>query len=238
MDSIEYGKTENLFNRDPATHKLIVGDLRCAEFGQIKHWLVTEKIDGTNMRVVYSPDEQRVEIRGRSDNAQIHGDLMKFMQDTFTLEKMNAQFYDFMEGDGRENSSVTIYGEGYGPGIQKGGGDYAPAKVFRMFDVMYHWRGMGYEGNGLDSWAMWETVQMIAEGLNVETVPVLMRNVGLDEVVDLVMSELTSETALLDNMRPDVIAEGVIARTDPYLFNHRGSPIKFKLKGKDIEGLA
>jgi hypothetical protein len=47
-----YGKTENLFVRDESTHKLVIGATRSPAVPQIKDFIVTEKIDGTNIRVI------------------------------------------------------------------------------------------------------------------------------------------------------------------------------------------
>ena len=146
---------------------------------------------------------------------------------------MSEVFDEFMAGDHRRGSHVTIFGEGYGPGIQKGGGDYAPAQLFRMFDVLYHWRGDGYPG-GLNSWAMQETVDMIAGRLNVDRAPVIHDALSVDEILYLVSSHLYSEIARLDGNRPDVLAEGIIARSDPYLYTQHGSRVMFKLKAKDL----
>jgi hypothetical protein len=136
IKSYEYPKTENLFKRDETTHKLIIGNFRLPEFRMINRWHVTEKIDGTNMRVIYDPGTKTVEIRGRSDNASIHPDLMRHMEEVFTVDRVSAQFDEYLGDD--PDTTVTIYGEGYGAGIQKGGGDYNQEKVFRAFDVCYH----------------------------------------------------------------------------------------------------
>lgn len=235
MISLEYPKTENLFNRDPDTHKLIESELRVPAFDQIKYWHVTEKIDGTNMRVIYCPDVHKVEIRGRSDRANIPGDLLKYMQDIFTVENLSAQFDEFMQKEGQEGSCVTIYGEGYGPGIQKSGGNYAPSKRFRMFDIMYCWRGPAY-GEGLNSWAAQETVEMLADGLGALQAPVIFDSADLWELVDFVKHLNHSHTAFEDypEQYANSQAEGIIARSDPYLFTHRGSRVMFKLKVDDL----
>ena len=52
----KYPKIETLFTRD---EKFKVTDIiRLPEFENIKKWLVTEKIDGTNIRIIYTPDEK------------------------------------------------------------------------------------------------------------------------------------------------------------------------------------
>lgn len=232
--SVEYPKTENLFQRDPETHKLIPGALRSPHFGQVKSWHVTEKIDGQNVRIVYKPGEP-ISFRGRSDRAALPRDLVEYLEGIFNPAAMEGQFAEFLTREGRDGS-VTIYGEGYGPGIQKGGGNYAPAKLFRMFDVMYHWHqtdDMGQEFY-LNSWATMETVDMISDLSADLRAPVLGEAMTLQEIVALVAFGLESKVARYDGDRPDVVAEGVIARSDPYLYTARGSRVMFKLKGEDL----
>ena len=53
---IKYPKIETLFERDKDTFK-VTDKIRLPEFEMIDNWLITEKIDGTNVRVIYSPSE-------------------------------------------------------------------------------------------------------------------------------------------------------------------------------------
>jgi hypothetical protein len=226
MESKEYPKTENVFTRNDETYKLNAFDLRLPAFGQIKTWLVTEKVDGTNMRVCYDPKAGTVEIRGRSDKANIHGTLFTHMTETFTLEKMRAQFDEYLADQVELGTTVTLYGEGYGAGIQKGGG-YSPTPQFRLFDVLYH------RYHGLESWAQWETVVLVANGIECPIVPVVSLEMSMDEIVDFVMSGPKSYVAGVDG-GSGLVIEGVVARTDPYLYTEHGSRVMFKLKGKDL----
>ena len=246
MHSISYPKTENLFKRDPDTHKLIEGELRLPEFGIPARWHVTEKIDGTNIRVVYKPATAQIEVRGRTDRATVPKDLEQWILDRLSPESLFNQFAEFM-GDERirAGACVTIFGEGYGPGIQKGGGRYADEKRFRVFDVMYHWPlgmvdddetatyGMVYK----DSWCQPSTTRMIAENLGLPLAPALFTGT-IGDIVSYVRSAIHSMTALKDKGaggRSAFRPEGVVARTDPYLYTERGSRLMFKLKGEDLD---
>jgi len=51
---IPYPKIETLFKRDETFR--VTDKLRLPEFALVREWLVTEKVDGTNIRVVYLPD--------------------------------------------------------------------------------------------------------------------------------------------------------------------------------------
>ena len=48
---MSYPKIETLFKRDEKFN--ITDEIRCPEFDNIKKWLITEKIDGTNIRIIY-----------------------------------------------------------------------------------------------------------------------------------------------------------------------------------------
>mgnify|MGYP000412235833 FL=1 len=69
---IEYLKIETPFNRDnDGTKKMIDGDFRneAVEFLKDCHWIGTEKIDGTNIGVVW--DGHHVSFQGRTERAEI-----------------------------------------------------------------------------------------------------------------------------------------------------------------------
>lgn len=127
---IQYIKIQTVYLRDPDTNfkTLLEGQYAKPEFEWLANneWQATEKIDGTNIRVMW--DGANVTINGKSDNAQIHGDLVRYLYEHFTAEKMAAQF-------GIEPTQVCCYGEGYGAGIRSGG-YYQMEKRFILFDVL------------------------------------------------------------------------------------------------------
>ena len=233
-----YPKTLNLFKRDPNTHKL-TDELARDEFGIIGKWWVTEKIDGTNIRVslvnLSNPldlpaalsnsgngAKWEVLIQGRSNNAQVPGTLLEHLKETFPLTKLmsvckNDAPYPF-----------TLYGEGYGAGIQKGGGDYRDGVNFRLFDVCVG-----------EKWLDFMNVCDIAKKLGIRTVPLLHRNLTLNGVIKRVKSDSLSEVAVSENFYDYNNSfrkqEGIVARTEPYLYDWDGKRIMFKLKIKDFE---
>jgi len=81
---LKYPKMETLFVRDE--NFKVTNKIRCPEFANIKEWLVTEKIDGTNIRIIYTT-EGKVLIRGRTDVAQIPKFLLKELERIFTVDK-------------------------------------------------------------------------------------------------------------------------------------------------------
>lgn len=227
---MEYPKTENLFNRGP-NHKCTIGDFRCPEFRAVNRWRVTEKIDGMNMRVIFHPAvlvdgseyeeelryQPKVLYRGRTDAAMIPPSLLEWLQIRLPLDKL-ASFFDH---------SVILFGEGYGGSIQRGSG-YRPTPAFRLFDVFY---------NDYQYFATAEELEAIAAGLAIPVAP-LLGVLTTDEVVELVQAgkadpDSCALTAHSDGSSQDPF-EGVVAVSDPVVFDRYGNRIKFKLKVKDL----
>jgi len=215
---MEYPKIETLYNRDMDTFK-VTRELRCPEFGLIERWALTEKIDGTNVRIFLKADGS-VTFGGRTSKAQMPTHLLEYLQATFPAEKVAAAF--------DHGTEATLFGEGYGPKIQKGG-NYSPVVRFRLFDVVV--LGLG----GRPWWLEWDDVEDVAGKLGIETVPVVHVYDGpltWDGLRGLVGSK--SIVARLDEGDPDHIQEGIVARTRPMLLTRRGYPLRWKLKVKDF----
>lgn len=233
--------------------------------------IVTEKIDGTNVRLLLQrgPQGFYAEIRGRSDNANLP--ISKGKTEADLLREIWGYGFDRPVAEGEEVPlcnllvhaldqiepertdtlyTMAVYGELYGPGIQKVGGSYGPRKTIRIFDVKTHRvdveegaeRGYlaGQDVYRISSgyWRPWADVQKVAEALGLQTVPQL--RIGGNprwtegEIVDYVEDECYSRVAFESTEMWSVPAEGVVARTDPYMFDSRGHRIMFKLKGKDL----
>lgn len=229
-----YPKIETLYNRDPDTFKVIPGSLRQPEFGLVDKWLVTEKIDGTNIRVhielggvsagmVAAGDiiDTKVTFHGRTDKAQMPPFLLKELQRLFPPDRFDGVFEDDVE-------EVTLFGEGYGAKIQKGGGDYREGVSFRLFDVVVY-------GDERDWWLTWDSVEDVAEKLGIQTVPVLETGAELKHSAGRVSGRsivaFEEKTQHFEHLREQ---EGIVARTDPPLFDRRGHRLIWKLKAKDL----
>lgn len=153
-----YPKINTLWKRDFSNHDIVIpGQFAQTEFEDLRgaRWEWTEKIDGTNIRLyrtVTDPGIQggtQVTIGGRTDRANIPAPLYK------ALEPIAARIRDFAWND---DTPVTVFGEGYGAGIQQGGG-YREKPGFIVFDIKIG-----------DVYLARETVQNIASGLELETV--------------------------------------------------------------------
>jgi ATP-dependent RNA circularization protein (DNA/RNA ligase family) len=210
----EYPKIETLYDRDERTHKVIPGKIRLPEFDLVSRWMVTEKIDGTNIRVHLRHGE--VMYGGRTDAAQLHASLVDWLRTRLPADKVRAAF-----GPGVE---AILFGEGYGPKIQKGGGLYRADVSFRLFDVLV-------VTPERDWWLAVPDVADVASKLGIETVPVLGANLSLEAAVSLVRG--VSLVARID-AGAGCEREGIVCRTDPMLLTRRGDRVMWKLKGKDF----
>lgn len=206
-----YHKIQTVYLRDPDTNfkTLLEGQYAKPEFEWLANneWVATEKIDGTNIRVMW--DGVSVSFNGKTDNAQMHRDLFVHLQEQFTTEKMAKQF-------GTEPTQVCLYGEGYGAGIQSGG-YYRQDKAFILFDVLVG-----------DTWLERPNVEDVAGGMECPVVPVLARG-PLPSIVELVKHGFDSVVA--NDKHP---AEGYVMRPAVELFNRRGERVITKLKYKDF----
>jgi len=210
MIAREYPKIETLYDRRP-DFNVDPTKLRWPEFGMIRWWLVTEMIDGTNVRIALHSDGS-VEYGGRTAAAQFPTHLLTYLQATCTPERMQAAFQRNEDGTWPE---VIVFGEGYGEKIQNGH-RYRRGVAVRIFDVLV--------GNW---WLNWENVEDVAEKLGVCTVPTLgtfaSRPTCLAELQEVMLLGGNSIVADIESHQR-IEAEGIVARTDPLLpaLRHRG----------------
>lgn len=210
---MEYPKIETVFNRDPADMKRVrVGEWRDPAFRLVSHWLLTEKIDGTNIRLHLK--DGAVIVSGRTDDTQTPNFLMHALQAAFPAEKVAAAF--------EPNAQAIIYGEGYGPKIQKGGGCYRDTPGFIVFDVAVLTPTRVW-------WLDWPAVCDVAGKIGAPTVPVIAEAATVDEAVRLCRASIASKAAATART-----AEGVVARTVPGLLMRNGARLVWKLKARDF----
>lgn len=205
----KYHKIQTLFNRDSSTNykTIIEGSFSRPEFEYLKSnlWIFTEKVDGTNIRVIY--DGLDVQFKGKTDNAQVPPFLMNVLTEKFPPSKFKAVFKD---------TPATLYGEGYGAKIQKGGGDYiSNTQNFILFDVQVD-----------NIWLRFCDVQDIGGNLEIDIVPIIQTG-ALNKAVALCMDGF-------DSMLRDTFPEGLVMRPHENLYNHTGERVITKLKLKDF----
>jgi len=208
----EYHKIMTVFKRNPETKykTLIYGEYACTEFEYLKDnlWVFTEKVDGTNIRVMFDGNE--ITFGGKTDRAQIPALLVNRLNERFLPQShiFKSQFPD----------GICLYGEGYGAKIQKGG-NYRPDQDFVLFDIKIgEW------------WLQRKDVEDIRQDLDLDIVPVI----GMGTLKDMV--ERTSD-GFYSQWNDNLIAEGIVARPSTELKARNGKRIITKIKYKDFKYL-
>ncbi len=174
---MEYHKIETLFERDTKSFVVNPALLKSSVLGTITAWDVDEKIDGTNIRIKLAADGV-VSFGGRSDAAQIPADLVQYLIRTFQQDQLKAALWL----DPAQPVDAVLYGEGYGPGIQKGGGLYRADKAFILFDVLIAGKW----------WLDRAAVDDIAAKLGIDRVPYL-GCMTLDQIVGHIRESFPSK---------------------------------------------
>lgn len=206
----EYHKIQSLFKRDMASKQktLIDGAWTLPEFEYLADnaWTFTEKVDGTNIRVVVDATGA-VTFGGRTDNAQIPAQLVTRLNERF-LPLAATLAVKFSGG-------AVLYGEGYGAKIQKGGGNYRVDQDFVLFDVRVgQW------------WLQRADVEDVAQTLGLDVVPVIGEGT-LNEAVALCKAGIRSTWGNFE-------AEGIVARPKTELATRNGHRIITKVKCRDF----
>lgn len=203
----EYHKIQSVYLRDPANKNktFLDGQWARPEFGYLAdaEWVFTEKVDGTCVRVTLDPALGSVQFGGKTDTSQLPIGLVSWLRDKFPVVP------DGIKG------KITLYGEGYGEGIQKYGAMYGGAQRFVLFDAMAG-----------DTWLRRETLEEIAEACAVEAVPVI----GSGTLYDAI--ERTKR--MFNSKWGPFSAEGIVARPAVELLDRRGQRIITKVKCRDF----
>ena len=210
---IEYIKIETPFVRaEDGTKKLIEGKYRNETVQYLKNtiWEFTEKIDGTNISIVW--DGHKIEFHGRTERAQIPAHLVNKLNELFGGEA-NEEMFEQLFGD----TPMILYGEGYGYKIQNGGA-YRDDVSFILFDVYQPTK---------DIWLKREAVESIAKQLDIEVVPMIIRGT-IDDAVRLIKAKPMSTIGTAP-------MEGVVGRPIVELKDRLGKRVIVKVKVRDFE---
>ncbi len=203
----EYTKINTIWKRDERG-RIIEGDYALPEFAYLADldWSWTEKVDGTNVRVGFD-GVSGVEYGGRTANAQMPTKLVVALRELFP----DSQRFVDVFGE----SEAVLYGEGYGAGIQGGGGNYSPSQTFVLFDVRVGpW------------WLRREDVEDVANKLGLRVVPIV--GVGsLTWASEQAKAGLTSTWGAF-------ASEGLVGRPVVDLFSRKGERLLAKIKTRDF----
>lgn len=204
----EYAHIDSIFKRDARGKFLPEFSVPAFAYLENNTWIGTEKVDGTNIRVMWFPATQNVVFGGKTDNAQIPSFLLTKLQELFPPRRMAEVFPD---------QAVCLYGEGFGARIQKGGGNYIPDGVsFVLFDVL------------IDRWWLErDALEDIAKKLDIQIVPIIFRG-SLAAAV-----EFTSKIGFLSSWG-NFDAEGLVLKPEVEMFQRNGERVITKVKTKDF----
>ena len=255
-----YPKIDTIFERhedftvDPAR-------IRRPEFLLPKHWMVTEKIDGTNVRVslesyideddarmIVNPTTQwKVVFYGRTSKAQMPTFLLEYLQKTFTLEKLQRLWRgksgcDICHGSGNKNADAIH--------ALMNATLYVRCECIEPYPVVLYGGGYGariQKGGGDyrsdvsfqlfdvlvgNWWLSRENVEDVAAKLRIKAVPLIDGKVTLEDIIYGVSTGMHSIVAKEEGTPR--LMEGVVLFTNPPLFNTKGDRLIAKLKTADF----
>ena len=207
--SNEYIKIPNIYKRETyGKNCLIEGEYTTPylEYLSGNEWEWTEKVDGTNIRVIW--DGYRVELKGRTDKAEIPKHLKARLEELFCGNEKEELFENTFG-----SKPVVLYGEGYGEKIQNGG-LYGKAD-FILFDVYVD--GFWLKRGALDG---------LADTFETKVVPVIGSGT-LVEAVEYIKEHPKSK------LRESEL-EGIVCRPKHEMFARNGDRIIVKIKCCDF----
>jgi len=205
----EYHKIQTLFKRDMERKEktLLEGQwtLPELEFLAGNTWVFTEKVDGTNIRVMLQGGA--ITFGGKTDSTQIPAQLVARLNERFLplAEKMQEVF----------GCDACLYGEGYGAKIQKGGGNYRQDQDFVLFDVKVG-----------DWWLQRTDVEDVAAKFGIDVVPIIGEGT-LHDAIAWAKRGIPSTWG-------DFEAEGIVARPKTELRTRSGHRLITKIKCRDF----
>lgn len=202
----EYSKIKSVYMRDEQG-KMQFGKFSTPEFEYLceNEWQFTEKVDGTNIRLI--TEDGKIKIGGKTERAQIPTKLY----DAISMNLLDPYKERILE----KVPNGVLYGEGFGAGIQKGGGNYGQQPGFILFDVKID----GY-------WLRRDDVIDIADHCLIPYVPC----VGCGTLYQMILKVEDGLNSTWGNFP----AEGIVARPVVEMFNRAGHRIITKIKGKDF----
>lgn len=216
----KYPSIETVFVRDNTTNKLEFGTIREYETHAVREWVLTEKVDGTNVRAIISNDG--IEVRGRTDKADLPKDLIAAVIASFPEHEVLKEFFGIAEG----TPPVTFYGEGYGAGIQKGG-IYSDKKEFIVFDIRFGENQYWHDIN---------SVFEICTQLGIRHVPYL-GNILTEQIPktrEELLYTIPYSYVAYENTGKQVEAEGIVAKPIYTLLNKFGERVMWKLTFREF----
>lgn len=206
----EYQKIETLYKFDNETKRFRKEFYNpIVEYLKDCKWIGTEKIDGTNVRVLWNG--HNFEFGGRTDKATLPKELLQILQNTFNYDMEILFEQKFGEKE------VLLFMESYAGKIQNGA--YKGSEKVIGFDIMVN-------SIYLDK----KVSEQIFEELGIKFVPVIEFN-NLQGCIDFVKNHQSSI------IQPESQMEGLVCYPAVRLYDHQGNRIIVKIKNKDLKKL-
>ena len=209
-----YTKIDTIFKRDEkGTKKLIEGEFRdeTVEYLANCEWVCTEKIDGTNIGIVW--DGHKVSFQGRTERSNIPAHLVNKLNELFG-GTVNEELFEQAFGE----KEVILFGEGYGYKIQNGGNYIKDDCSFILFDVYIPSQNL---------WIKRDAIENIAKTFNIDCVPIILRGT-LQDAVDFVKTKPKSTIGTAD-------MEGLVCKPALDMLDRMGKRLIVKVKVCDFE---
>lgn len=204
----KYPKIQSLFKRDQYGN--VTNQLTRPEFDLLRCWVVEEKLDGMNAKLIFSGDN--ISWGGKSEKSEIPSHVDERMA-ALSANSATAAFR-MMEEFGTEE--LVLFGEAYGPKIQSGG-KYRDDVDFIVFDILADGK-----------WLSVEEVTEACDRIGIDRVPIIGA-MGTYDVCRFVEQGFNSQIG----KQPQ--AEGIVARPPQPLYDRRGHRLMFKLKTEDFK---
>lgn len=189
----------------------------------------------------------KVRFRGKTDNAQIPKRLLAFMQKTYTPDVVlpalglkefipESEFEEHNWGVKNDKTGEftpdynlipkmwTVYGEGYGVGIQACGGNYLKDENKIVgFDVKVT------PQNGMEIYLLKDAVDDILTKMGMP----IVKTVGYFTIPEAIEYVKKGFKSFIAEENPDFIAEGLVCKSPDGILDRRGNRIVFKVKHCD-----
>lgn len=170
-------------------------------------WIGTEKIDGTNVRVLWN--RHTFEFGGRTDKATLPKELLELLQKTFNYDMEVCFEQKFGE------KQVLLFMEGYAGKIQ--GGIYKGKESIIGYDIMIG-----------DIYLDKNVSKEIFKEIGIQFVPMIEFN-NLQECINFVK---THEQSII---QPESKMEGLVCFPPVRIYDHKGNRIIVKIKNRDLK---
>lgn len=206
----KYRKIYTIFERDEK-FKVVEGVINPKLEGirNIKEFVVSEKIDGTNCCIVLTPKKE-ILIRKRSDFIEDDKDHHHYFEAIkgIDMQKIKDYFED-------SKSLIAIFGEACGGNIQKQGKTYSDKPTFRLFDIRCG--NNFFDWDDLIEFSKFTGIPLV-EWFKFEGKDILDYNYWL---------------SFLKEVNKKKYVEGYVIRSRPALLNKFSQRMMFKIKLKD-----